>query len=217
MYTRKVDKTNLVIIILIIVLSIIADTMWVKLIENEKRQQARYNLEQIQHCLKYQPKDLSDVSKFYICTSKSRTSPTGDVYVLEIDTLKFVYENSKDIPQGLYYTKGSVGRYFKDWQSAETALHIMLLGKDSNSSHNTAYNFDGGTEWLEWKYSPNDTHIIKGKYIIVQGTQKDEVLGNYTYIRLFATIAVILVVFSLLVSHNMKCGVSIQRRMRDAI
>ena len=167
----------------------------------EHRKQARYNLEQVKTCLNSINPFLSLHKSFETCTKDSRTSTTGDIYVLDGETLEFVHENSNDVPRELYFTKDSVGKYFKDWNSVKEALVYITSGKDSDNTYNTSYNFDGDTEWLEWV-----NYIHKDRwYIIVQGTQKDEVLNNYRYITYLIYLGVFLISFACIVLEKRGC------------
>ena len=170
-------------------------------IQLEHRKQARYNLEQVKTCLNSINPFLSLHKSFETCTKDSRTSTTGDIYVLDGETLEFVHENSNDVPRELYFTKDSVGKYFKDWNSAKEALVYITSGKDSDNTYNTSYNFDGDTEWLEWV-----NYMYKDRwYIIVQGTQKDEALNNYRYITYLIYLGVFLISFACIVLEKRGC------------
>lgn len=171
------------------------------IIQLDYRQQARYNLEQVRTCLNSTNPYITVNKAFDVCTSKSRTTTTGDIYILNGETLEFVHENSNDVPKQLYFTKDSVGQYFKDWNSAKKALVYLTSGKDSDSSYSTGYNFDGDTEWLEWI---NYVHDNKW-YIIVQGIQKDEALRLYTYITYIMYIGSFLIAISCIALENREC------------
>lgn len=199
---RANDGVNIILAVVILFLAIIGDTILVKSIENEKRKQARYNLEQISHCYNRIHDKFSIVSTFAICTEASKTTLSGDAYIINPDTMEFIHENSNDIPSGLFFNKESVGKYFQDWSSAETALAVIMLGKDSEPGDEIGYDFDGSEEWIEWKILPNDINRLEGKMIVVQGIQRDEVLKNYTFYRRFGAAAVAMVVMIMLITHN---------------
>jgi len=158
-------------------------------LEDTKREQARYNLQHTVECLDRVTTMIANIggqglcdedeleqSVLATCTSNMRTSPTGDMYVLDINSKKFIYDNSNDIPEEvLYFTKESVGSLFSDWNSGEKAVASMTAGSDSTVSDKVSYNYDGSDEWLEWKNW--------GRYIVVQGTQSDEILKGFTKIE----------------------------------
>ena len=170
-------------------------------IQLEYRKQARYNLEQVKTCLNSTNKFISINKAFEVCTSNSRTTTTGDIYVLDGETLEFIHENSHDVPRGLSFTKDSVGKYFKDWNSAKEALVHITSGKNSDVVYNASYNFDGDTEWAEWvNYIHNDKW-----YIIVHGTQKDEALHSYRYITYLIYLGVFLLSFACIVLEKRGC------------
>jgi hypothetical protein len=173
-------------------------------IQMEYRQQARYNLEQIVNCLENTLSYKSIDESFYICTSKSRTTSTGDVYVLNGETLEFVHENSRDVPQkNMYFTEDSVGKYFKDWDSAIEALKYITSGRDSSIEYNTSYNFDGDKELLEWV-----NYVYDNKwYIIVQGVQKDEALNMYNIISYLIYLGSFLIAFFCIVLEKRECKI----------
>ena len=178
-------------------------------VEDKKREQARYNLEHIEHCLsrvervveqlgtaQCSDSDRLDRAIWNTCTRGMRTSSTGDVYILDKDTTEFIYDNSNDVPGDtpLYFTKDSVGELFKDWPSAAAAKLAITSGSDSTGSTKMWYNFDGAPEWLEWKTWEHDDV----EYVIVQGIQKDEVYAGmrqleYMYYMFMLIIVVILV------------------------
>lgn len=197
---RKSDNLIFVVIGIILLLSIITDTLFMHQVELQKRQQARYNLEQLQHCISVMSRDTyyKETEIYNICTAKSRTSSTGDVYILNFNSLEFIYENSSDVPSGLFFSRESVGKYFKDYNSAEIALSKIMLGKDSEERTNAYYIFDGEIEWLEWKTE----YINDKKIVIVQGIQKDEVFDSFSFTRILAGIFVFLVIMLLLIFHK---------------
>lgn len=192
-------------VILLVLSFIYSDLTLTNSVEAMKRDQARYNLQQVKHCYIANIEVMTQKMAFDVCTNKSKTSFTGDVYILNADTLKFVHETSRDVPRDgdLYFTKESVGQYFKDWESANRAIKIMQLGKDSEAGVNNSYNFDGDVEWLEWLYLPNEFGDLDGKRLIaVQGTQKDEVMNYFSYYRYGCIVMTAFMVFLLLVEQS---------------
>jgi len=157
-------------------------------VETKKREQARYNLEHITHCLtrvervieklgdeECENAELLDKAVWNTCTKGVRTSSTGDVYVLDRSDCKFVYDNSNDVPEKvLYFTEESIGGLFKDWDSAVKARQLMTSGNDSTATTRGWYNFDGHPEWLEWKMWEHDDK----SYVVIQGIQSDEVYAS---------------------------------------
>jgi hypothetical protein len=172
-----------------------------KTIESQKREQARNNLHQIKYCFEKINKKFDIKESFAICSNKSKTSFTGDVYILDKDTLEFVYETSRDVPsKNMYFTKESIGKYFNDWDSAEKALKIITLGKDSENGINVSYYFDDAKEWLEWKYLPNEFEDVNGRqYIAIQGTQSDEALRPFKNHIVFNYLIIFIVSFILII------------------
>lgn len=170
MRSRYSDRVSVIVITLLLISTIISDMHLGNIIEQEKRQQARYNLEQIRHCLDKGLTVMTEIEVFNQCITKSKTSQTGDVYVFDPITKKGIYNTSVDTPlhKKMSFTEDS-------------------LGKDSRYGDNVKYLFDDDWEWLEWIYYPEEmTKFAKNNpYIIVQGIQKDEVFARYKAIRLW--------------------------------
>lgn len=215
MVERRSDKsTNLIIVMFVIFAFILSDILLLSSIESQKRVQARYNLEQIKYCYNELYPFYPDDRILDICTSKSKASYTGDVYVLEYKTMKFIYENSTDVPkEELYFTEDSVGKYFTEWSSTEEVLGYFMLGKDSISGLDVSYRFDSDEEWIEWKFLPSDGTYHK-RLIVVQGVQRDEVLSYYKYYRMFGLVMVVILIMSLL---TMNVAHKRRKRTCDAI
>ena len=189
----------------LIALFIALDLLLKQTVEDMKRDQARYNLQQIQYCYIRNIEVMTQKMAFETCTNKSKTSYTGDVYILDADTLEFVHETSRDVPRmkNMYFTKESVGQYFRDWESAADSIRIIQLGKDSEKGVDASYNFDGDKEWLEWKFLPSEFGGLDGRRLIaVQGTQRDEVLKYWNTYRYLYMVGTALVVFLLLAENS---------------
>lgn len=174
-----------------------------KSIMEMKRDQARYLLKQVKYCYTNVLELTSLDRTLSICTDKSRTSYTGDVYVLNSETLEFIHETSRDIPRNkkVYFTKDSVGKEFRDWESAKKALDLMLLGKDSEPGVNASYQFDDDVEWIEWIYLPDDSSITN-RMIVVQGIQRDEVLTYLIPFKVATISSTVIIVVLLLAIHK---------------
>ena len=198
-----------------IVLAIASDILLKLSIEDFGRQQARYNLQQIKYCYSRASKEMSLIATLETCTAKSRVGFSGDVYVLDADTKEFIIENSLDVPSGaMYFTKESVGKYFKDWNMADTAIKQIMLGKDSEVGNEVAYLFDNDIEWLEWKYLPDATKYTNDKrLIVVQGIQSNEAVEQFRILERIGFLFAGILVFMLLVLHNVQ--ISYKNRRRD--
>lgn len=203
--------------IFIIVLAISSDVLLRFSIEDNARQQARYNLQQIKYCYSRASKVMDMIPALETCTAKSRVGFSGDVYVLDADTKEFVVENSSDVPSGaMYFTKDSVGKYFNNWDTAETAMKQITLGKDSDVSTKVSYLFDKDVEWLEWKYLPDATKFTEGKkLIVVHGVQSDEVFEHFKLLERIGFLFAGVLVFFLLVSHKIQINYNYGRRADD--
>ena len=190
--------------IFIIVLAISSDVLLRFSIEDNARQQARYNLQQIKYCYSRASKVMDMIPALETCTAKSRVGFSGDVYVLDADTKEFVVENSSDVPGGsVHFTKESVGKYFEDWNTANIAIKQILLGRDSEVDTKVAYLFDSDIEWLEWKYLPDATKYTNDRrLIVVQGVQSDEIFAHFGVLEKVGFIFAGILVFFFLVAHN---------------
>ena len=190
--------------IFIIVLAISSDVLLRFSIEDNARQQARYNLQQIKYCYGRASKVMDMRASLETCTAKARVGFSGDVYVLDAETKEFVVENSSDVPNGaMYFTKESVGKHFNDWSTADSAIKKILLGKDSEEGTKVSYLFDNSVEWLEWKYLPDATKYTNDrKLIVVHGVQSDEIFAHFGVLEKVGFIFTGILVFLLLVAHN---------------
>ena len=203
--------------ILIIVLAISSDVLLRLSIEDSARHQARYNLEQIKYCYGRASKVMDMRASLETCTAKARVGFSGDVYVLDAETKEFVVENSFDVPNGaMYFTKESVGKHFNDWSTADSAIKKILLGKDSEEGSKVAYLFDNSVEWLEWKYLPDATKYTNDrKLIVVHGVQSDEIFAHFGVLEKVGFIFAGILVFFLLVAHNIHINYVYGRRADD--
>ena len=203
--------------IFVIVLAIASDILLKLSIEDFGRQQARYNLQQIKYCYGRASQHMDIIATLETCTAKSRVGFSGDVYVLDADTKEFIVENSSDVPSGsMHFTKDSVGKYFNSWETAELAIRQITLGKDSDESTKASYLFDNELEWLEWKYLPDATKFTEGKkLIVVHGVQSDEVFEHFKLLERIGFLFAGILVFFLLVSHNIQINYNYGRRADD--
>ena len=214
---RRSGHSGIALAVFVIVLAIASDILLKLSIEDFGRQQARYNLEQIKYCYGRASQHMDIIATLETCTAKSRVGFSGDVYVLDADTKEFIIENSSDVPNGaMYFTKVSVGKYFSNWETAETAMKQITLGKDSDESTKASYLFDNEVEWVEWKYLPDATKYTEGrKLIVVHGVQSDEVFEHFKLLERIGFLFAGILVFFLLVSHNIQISYDYGRRTDD--
>ena len=214
---RRSGHSGVALAIFVIVLAISSDILLKLSIEDFGRQQARYNLQQIKYCYNRTSKEMDLVTALEICTAKARVGFSGDVYVLDAETKEFVVENSSDVPNGaMYFTKESVGKHFNDWSTADSAIKKILLGKDSEEGSKVSYLFDNSVEWLEWKYLPDATKYTNDrKLIVVHGVQSDEIFAHFGVLEKVGFIFAGILVFFLLVAHNIHVNYVYGRRADD--
>lgn len=215
MSEERRKSSGIAMAIFIIVLAISSDVLLRFSIEDNARQQARYNLQQIKYCYSRVSKVMDMIPALETCTAKSRVGFSGDVYVLDADTKEFIIENSSDVPSGaMYFTKESVGKYFKDWDTANIAITQVMLGKDSEVDTKVSYLFDKDVEWLEWKYLPDATkHTNDRRLIVVQGVQSNEAVEQFRILERIGFLFAGILVFMLLVLYNVQ--ISYNNRRRD--
>ena len=215
MSEERRKSSGIAMAIFIIVVAISSDVLLRFSIEDNARQQARYNLQQIKYCYSRASKAMDMIPALETCTAKSRVGFSGDVYVLDADTKEFIIENSSDVPSGaLYFTKESVGKSFNDWNTANIAIKQIMLGKDSEVGNGVAYLFDSDIEWLEWKYLPDATKYTNDRrLIVVQGVQSNEAVEQFRVLEIIGFLFAGMLVFMLLVLHNVQ--ISYKNRRRD--
>ena len=213
----RMKHSGIALAVLVIILAISSDILLKLSIEDFGRQQARYNLQQIKYCYNRTSKEMDLVTALEMCTAKARVGFSGDVYVLDAETKEFVVENSSDVPNGaMYFTKESVGKHFNDWSTADSAIKKILLGKDSEEGSKVAYLFDNSVEWLEWKYLPDATKYTNDrKLIVVHGVQSDEIFAHFGVLEKVGFIFAGILVFFLLVAHNIHINYVYGRRADD--
>ena len=214
---RRKGYLGIVLAVFVIVLAIMSDIMVKMSVEEFGRHQARYNLQQIKYCYGRASKVMDMRASLETCTAKARVGFSGDVYVLDAETKEFVVENSSDVPNGaMYFTKESVGKHFNDWSTADSAIKKILLGKDSEEGTKVAYLFDNSVEWLEWKYLPDATKYTNDrKLIVVHGVQSDEIFAHFGVLEKVGFIFAGILVFFLLVAHNIHINYAYGRRADD--
>ena len=214
---RRKGYSGIVLAVFVIVLAIMSDIMVKMSVEEFSRHQARYNLQQIKYCYGRASKVMDMRASLETCTAKARVGFSGDVYVLDAETKEFVVENSSDVPNGaMYFTKESVGKHFNDWSTADIAIKKILLGKDSEEGSKVAYLFDNSVEWLEWKYLPDATKYTNDrKLIVVHGVQSDEIFAHFGVLEKVGFIFAGILVFFLLVAHNIHINYVYGRRADD--
>lgn len=173
-------------------------------IEQDNRHQSReFNLDNIKKCMDRTGKTKYNLELDYraeICIESSRTTYTGNVYVLDYETLEVKYDSSRDIPQDtiMYFTEESIGQHFYDWKSGADAINYMTRGGDSIAHMDIWYNYDGVIEWVEWITYED---IVDCKlYIIVQGSQKDEAIAQYNGIYYYTMVYILLLSIGIMTS-----------------
>jgi len=216
--TRVIKRcSKITLIVLTVVITILGNVLLKLSIEDFSRHQARYNLEQIKYCDSIASKYMDRIKGLQLCTAKLRIGFSGDVYVLDANTKKFVVENSADVPSDdLYFTKDSVGKYFNDWSTGKKAIKYILMGKDSDEYTKAWYLFDNSVEWLEWKYLPDSSKYYEGrKLIVVHGIQSDEAYAYFKTLQIVWFSFAGILIFFLLTMHHVQLNYNYGRRADD--
>lgn len=206
-HNRKKSVVYLYFILLAAVTCIVTIATLRLCVEDNARQQARYNLAQIKYCYTNTVTQMGVAKSLDVCTAKVKTSFTGDVYVLDAETREFVHDNSSDVPKKLVFTQESVGKYFTNWESAQAAIDMIMLGKNSETGVRASYFFNNKAEWLEWRYLPDDVkNVNELKLIAVQGIQSEEAFANFKaaeYVIIVVTsIFIIILLFLYKLQYN---------------
>jgi hypothetical protein len=197
---KKVLGSFLVIIALI--------TVWFTVqynLEAVARMQNNLNLKYVeQHIVEdftVQGKVRTDVSKEELTDSLNKYAKgllsigiTGDIFVIRVSDKKLFWENSTDCIPGnelkLYMIKDGVCKLFKDQDSCQRAVNIMITNEPIGS---VTWLFDDSPEFVNYKYIPFE--VEGDKYIIGQGTQTDEIekyfLPSYIVSALWSIVLII--------------------------
>lgn len=162
-----------------------------KQIENAYREDARYSLNQVSHCitqtLPFYHGSFDDkyAIAFNTCAKFQRVGgPTGDMFAFRINDNKFIADPSMDCHT---FDKKADDQAFYNLHNrpdlAKIASDKMREGKSSVAGQNTVWQFDDATEWLEWKIQtskdvglPLETNV---SIVLAQGVQSDEAADKY--------------------------------------
>lgn len=152
-------------------------------IEESFREHARFDLQQAKMCINrvlksdFYKNDMFEDRLFKVvdvCAKQIRTTSTGDVFMFDLNTGKFIYDPSLDcyINTGKVFANREVSldlmRQIKDNPSTdypECYLHKdqercfiardkMFMGYDSRRGDNNWFQFDDSIEWLEYVVLP---------------------------------------------------------------
>lgn len=151
--------------------------------EESFREHARFDLQQAKMCINYVLKsDLYKYDRFDdrlfkvvdVCAKQVRTTSTGDVFMFDLNTGKFLYDPSLDC----YVNTGKVFAdkessiklmqeiknnpntdypecyLHKDQERCYIARDKMFMGYDSRRGDNNWFQFDDSIEWLEYVVLP---------------------------------------------------------------
>ena len=169
-------------------------------IEESFREHARFDLQQAKICINrvlksdFYKNDMFDDRLFKVvdvCAKQIRTTSTGDVFMFDLNTGKFIYDPSLDcyINTGKVFANREVSldlmRQIKDDPSTdypECYLHKdqercfvardkMFMGYDSRRGDNNWFQFDDAIEWLEYVVLPVE---YEGFDQVLRGANKNK-------------------------------------------
>lgn len=152
-------------------------------IEESFREHARFDLQQAKMCINRILK--SEFNKEYafedrlfnivdVCAKQVRTTNTGDVFMFNLDTGKFLYDPSLDcyVESGKVFADKDASiklmqrikdtpdtaypecYLHKDQERCYVARDKMFIGYDSRRGDNNWFQFDDSVEWLEYVVLP---------------------------------------------------------------
>lgn len=226
----KYDNIKTSVIVLVMLCTIVIDVIWKHNVENSARIMAKYNTENIKNCVNeltlgkgqnnYRVVDDAELeSSMRICSARSLTTPTGDVFAFDLRTLDFVFDPSLDcfVEGGKQLTVGSECSLHNDPQQCKQALVALTSGYGSDQYTKAWWKFNASKEYLEWSVAPSETIGFDGTYrggitkphqlVIVQGTVEDELIARYLGFRVVLyAIGFLAIIFTLLkaVHDNIK-------------
>lgn len=152
-------------------------------IEESFREHARFDLQQAKMCIncilksEFHKDDKFDDRLFVVvdvCVKQVRTTSTGDAFMFDLTTGKFMYDPSLDcyVENGKVFAdkeassklmeeiKNNPGANYpecylhKDIDQCFIARDKMFMGYDSRRGDNTWFQFDDSIEWLEYVVLP---------------------------------------------------------------
>lgn len=152
-------------------------------IEESFREHARFDLQQAKSCInrvlksEFHKKDLFEDRLFAVtdvCAKQVRTTNTGDVFMFDLNTVKFIYDPSLDcfVNTGKVFADRETSKKLleelkenpkadypecalhKDPERCYIARDKMAMGYDSRRGDNNWFQFDDSVEWLEYVILP---------------------------------------------------------------
>lgn len=196
----KYSNKTVAVLLLIIMCTVVIDTSWQFYLEKSAREQAQYNLKQVQVCtndlLDGVDVDNASLEKaLKTCAREMRVSPTGDMFAFDINTKVFIFDPSLDcfVEGGKLMTVESECSLHKDKEICKTVLNTIASGRNSEGKIGAWWQFNDGREYLEWIILPSEDIGYDGKVrggnekpqqvVLVQGIQEDELLARYSTFR----------------------------------
>lgn len=170
---------------------------------NQARSQNNFNLNSIMFCLNSELED-SDHTKIDLthalntCAKGVRSlGVTGDSFVIRESDRKLFWDASLDCrpekSSKLFMTEEGICSLFRDKESCLVGTKYMI---DNKPKGFIQWTFDNSTELLDYRYI--DKTIDNEKYILVQGSQTDEI-NNYfllSYLLILINCVVLLILIN---------------------
>lgn len=206
-----ITKQAILILLFIVGSAYLLDAMWKYKLVQYERNQARSVLQKVASCTSgaKQGEWLDNLS---FCASGVTTTPTGDIFAVNLKSKEFVFDPSVDcyVDGGKKMTADDECKLHQengDPIACVEAIKIMSQGYDSYPGLDTTWNYDGSPEYLEWIIFPSESLGVGGvmrngqqeseQILIAIGIQEDELFQSFKIfemlLRIVAAIAFILV------------------------
>jgi len=236
----KHSGLRLVVVALIVVCTVVIDVTMQFYVEKSARTTARQMLVNVKSCVNDELlADGDGLPTHYVgidngkvemalktCARNSLTTPTGDVFAYDLQTLDFVFDPSLDcyVPKKKM-TAESLCIIHKDPEACKRALKVINRGYDSVDGTNLSWQFDDAREYLEWVVLPSMNRGYGGELrgvdkphqiVVVQGIEEDELMARYAPFRfVLYTVGFISILLNLLLSVYDEMQRTTMRRRSD--
>lgn len=214
----KYSSRTVVVLLLIVLCTVAIDTSWQFYLEKSAREQAQYNLKQVQVCTNdlLENVNVDNVlleKALKTCAREMRVSPTGDMFAYDMSTKVFIFDPSLDcfVEGGKLMTVESECSLHKNKEVCKKVLNTIASGRNSDGKVGAWWQFNDGKEYLEWIVLPSEDVGYDGKIrggnekpqqvVLVQEIQENELLARYSTFRcILYFMGLISIIVNLLIS-----------------
>lgn len=202
----RYSSSRVFILMLIVISTVMIDVTWKVYVEQNVRQVARYNVENIRSCVntivlgsnqnEYRQVTNAELElALKTCAQKTRVTDTGDEFAVDLRSLDFVFDPSLDcyVEGGKKMTADSECTLHKDQEICRETIPAVMSGYDSTDHSNIWWKFNNSREYLEWVVVPDETRGFDGfvrggvikphQLVVVQGVIEDELWAKYRGFR----------------------------------